>query len=99
MRRREPSGGARVPTLIVHGGAGADPSDGRDELRDGMRAAVVAGWRVLGEGGRAVDAVEAAVRSLGDHPRFNAGRGAVLTAAGPLQPAASSMGGGPLGCG
>jgi L-asparaginase / beta-aspartyl-peptidase len=99
MRRREPSGGARVPTLIVHGGAGADPTDGRDELRTGMRAAVVAGWRVLGEGGRAVDAVEAAVRALEDHPRFNAGRGAVLTAAGAVELDASIMEGDRLRCG
>src|SRR2546425_854369 len=85
MRRRETAGGARVPTLIVHGGAGADPADGRDELRAGMRSAVAAGWRVLGDGGRAVDAVEAAVRALEDHPRFNAGRGAVLTATGTVE--------------
>jgi len=88
-----------VPTLIVHGGAGADPTDGRDELRTGMRAAVVAGWRVLGEGGRAVDAVEAAVRALEDHPRFNAGRGAVLTAAGTIELDASIMEGDRLRCG
>ena len=99
MRRREPSGGARVPTLIVHGGAGADPTDGRDELRIGMRAAVAAGWRVLEEGGGAVDAVEAAVRALEDHPRFNAGRGAVLTAAGTVELDASVMEGERLRCG
>jgi len=99
MRRREPSGGARVPTLIVHGGAGADPADGREELRAGMRAAVVAGWRALEEGGRSVDAVEAAVRALEDHPRFNAGRGAVLTAAGTVELDASIMDGDRLRCG
>jgi len=88
-----------VPTLIVHGGAGADPTDGRDELRTGMRAAVAAGWRVLEEGGGAVDAVEAAVRALEDHPRFNAGRGAVLTAAGTVELDASVMEGERLRCG
>jgi len=88
-----------VPTLIVHGGAGADPTDGRDELRIGMRAAVAAGWRVLEEGGGAVDAVEAAVRALEDHPRFNAGRGAVLTAAGTVELDASVMEGERLRCG
>ena len=36
-------GVARVPALIVHGGAGADPAEGRDELRGGVRAAVLAG--------------------------------------------------------
>jgi beta-aspartyl-peptidase (threonine type) len=81
---------SRVPALIVHGGAGADPG-GREELRDGMREAVGAGWRALAEGGTALDAVEAAVRALEDHPRFNAGRGSVLTAAGTVETDASIM--------
>ena len=80
-----------VPALIVHGGAGADPTDGPGELREGMQAAVDAGWRVLAAGGRAVDAVEAAVCVLEDHPRFNAGRGSVLTAAGTVEMDASIM--------
>jgi len=84
---------ARVPALVVHGGAGADPADGRAELRQGMAAAAVAGWRVLVEGGRALDAVEAAVRVLEDHPRFNAGRGSVLTAEGTVEMDASIMDG------
>src|SRR2546421_12016098 len=69
---------ARVPSIIVHGGAGADPTDGLDELRDGVRAAVEAGWRILSGGGRALDAVEIAVRALEDLPRLHAGRGAGL---------------------
>jgi beta-aspartyl-peptidase (threonine type) len=81
---------SRVPALIVHGGAGADPG-GRDELRAGMREAVGAGWRALGAGGTALDAVEAAVRSLEDHPRFNAGRGSVLTSEGTVETDASIM--------
>jgi beta-aspartyl-peptidase (threonine type) len=81
---------SRVPALIVHGGAGADPG-GREELRGGMRDAVAAGWRALAEGGTALDGVEAAVRSLEDHPRFNAGRGSVLTAAGTVETDASIM--------
>ncbi|HEU4366851.1 MAG TPA: isoaspartyl peptidase/L-asparaginase family protein [Methylomirabilota bacterium] len=90
---------ARVPALIVHGGAGADPADGRDELREGVRAAALAGWRVLAGDGRALDAVEAAVRALEDHPRFNAGRGSVLTSAGTVEMDASIMEGDRLGCG
>jgi beta-aspartyl-peptidase (threonine type) len=89
----------RAPAVIVHGGAGADPIDGRDELRDGVRAAVLAGWRALGGGGRALDAVEAAVRALEDHPRFNAGRGSVLTSAGTVEMDASIMEGDRLACG
>jgi beta-aspartyl-peptidase (threonine type) len=81
---------SRVPALIVHGGAGADPG-GREELRAGMRDAVGAGWRALAAGGSSLDAVEAAVRSLEDHPRFNAGRGSVLTSAGTVETDASIM--------
>ena len=90
---------ARVPSLIVHGGAGADPTDGPAELREGMRAAVGAGWRILSDGGRALDAVEAAVRSLEDHPGFNAVRGSVLTSAGTVEMDASIMDGDRLDCG
>jgi beta-aspartyl-peptidase (threonine type) len=89
----------RVPSLIVHGGAGADPADGPRELREGMLAAVAAGWRILGDGGHALDAVEAAVRTLEDHPRFNAGRGSVLTSDGTVEMDASIMEGDRLECG
>jgi len=82
---------SRVPSLIVHGGAGADPTDGPDELRNGMQAAIDAGWRVLARGASALDAVEAAVRALEDHPRFNAGCGSVLTSAGTVEMDASIM--------
>lgn len=89
---------ARVPALIVHGGAGADPADG-EELRGGVREAALAGWRVLTRDGSALDAVEAAVRVLEDHPRFNAGHGSVLTSAGTVEMDASIMEGDRLGCG
>ena len=90
---------SRVPALIVHGGAGADPTEEPQELREGIADAVEAGWQVLGPGGRALDAVEAAVRVLEDHPRFNAGRGSVLTTAGTVEMDASIMEGDTLGNG
>src|SRR5260370_23049018 len=89
---------ARVPTLIVHGGAGADSAEAA-EYRAGVRAAVLAGWTVLAGGGTALDAVETAVRALEDDPRFNAGRGSVLTSAGPVDMGAAIMEGGPPPCG
>lgn len=89
----------RVPALLVHGGAGADPADGREEVREGLSAAVRAGWAVLRDDGSALDAVEVAVRTLEDHPRFNAGRGSVLTAAGTIELDASIMEGDGLRCG
>jgi beta-aspartyl-peptidase (threonine type) len=82
---------SRVPALIVHGGAGADPASGREELRRGIRDAVAAGWAVLHQGGGAVDAVEAAVCAMEDNPRFNAGRGSVLTLEGTVEMDASIM--------
>lgn len=95
--RRSPK--ARVPSIIVHGGAGAHPSENLDEVRDGVREAAGAGWRVLSDGGRALDAVEAAVRVLEDHPRFNAGCGSVLTSAGTIEMDAAIMEGDQLRCG
>jgi len=88
-----------VPAIIVHGGAAADPGEGRDELRAGVRAAALAGFQILTGGGRALDAVEAAVRVLEDHPRFNAGRGSVLTEEGTVEMDASIMEGDRLACG
>ncbi|MBI1735666.1 MAG: isoaspartyl peptidase/L-asparaginase [Candidatus Rokubacteria bacterium] len=89
----------RVPAIVVHGGAGAHPTEELDERRAGMRAAVEAGWAVLAAGGRALDAVEATVRVLEDHPRFNAGRGSVLTSEGTVEMDASIMDGDRLDCG
>ena len=82
---------SRVPALIVHGGAGADPASGREELRQGIRDAVEAGWAVLSQGGGAVTAVETAVCAMEDNPRFNAGRGSVLTSEGTVEMDASIM--------
>jgi beta-aspartyl-peptidase (threonine type) len=88
----------RVPTIIVHGGAGANPVDA-GEFRQGVRSAVLAGWRLLAAGGSALDAVEAAVRALEDDPRFNAGRGSVLNRDGAIEMDASIMEGDRLQCG
>src|SRR5262245_33798148 len=88
----------RVPTIIGHGGAGANPADAA-EFRQGVRAAVLAGWRLLAAGGSALDAVESAVRALEDDPRFNAGRGSVLNRDGAIEMDASIMEGDRLQCG
>jgi len=82
---------SRVPALLIHGGAGADPAFGREELRQGIRDAVAAGWALLRDGGSAVDAVEAAVCAMEDNPRFNAGRGSALTSEGTIEMDASIM--------
>lgn len=71
-------------SIAIHGGAGAMPrstlSAGRErEYRDGLAAALDAGYATLEEGGSSLDAVATAVRTLEDNPLFNAGRGAALT--------------------
>ncbi len=74
-------------SLAIHGGCGVMSPAGQPEAewaaaRAALAAALGAGWRVLSGGGRALDAVEAAVRVLEDSPHFNAGHGAALNAAG-----------------
>jgi beta-aspartyl-peptidase (threonine type) len=79
--------------IIVHGGAkDVAPAD-RDANVAGCRAAVLEGLEILREGGRAVEAVAAAIRCLEDDPVFNAGRGAVLRADGSVQLDAALMDG------
>ncbi len=73
--------------IVVHGGAGVLAREAMTpateaRLREGLAAALEAGAVVLRDGGEALGAVEAAVRSLEDDPEFNAGRGAVFTAEG-----------------
>ncbi|BDG01596.1 isoaspartyl peptidase/L-asparaginase family protein [Anaeromyxobacter oryzae] len=95
-----------TPAIVVHGGAGNllpdDPasSGGPDAPRlEGVRRACAAGWRVLSDGGTALDAVDAAVRVLEDDPTFNAGTGATLNADGEVELDASIMDGASLRCG
>ncbi len=70
--------------LAIHGGAGTiaraslTPADEK-QYRAALEAALTIGYDLLRDGGAALDAVEAAVRSLEDCPLFNAGRGAVFT--------------------
>lgn len=84
--------------LVIHGGAGVierrrmtQELDGK--LRDGLAAALEAGAAILSAGGSALDAVEAAARSLEDDPLFNAGRGSVLTFDGTIELDAAIMDG------
>ncbi|GGK86701.1 isoaspartyl peptidase/L-asparaginase family protein [Rufibacter glacialis] len=70
--------------IAIHGGA---ENKSREEIgeakeaayRQGLDNALMAGWHVLEAGGSAVDAVEAAVRSMENNQLFNAGRGGSLT--------------------
>jgi L-asparaginase / beta-aspartyl-peptidase len=67
--------------------------------REALKGHLMAGWAVLEGGGSALDAVEAAVRSLEDDILFNAGRGAVFTRDATHELDASIMCGRTLYCG
>ena len=71
--------------LGLHGGCGtlerslqseADWAESREHLALALRA----GWKILRNGGSALDAVQATVVVMEDSPHFNAGHGAALTA-------------------
>src|SRR5688500_16492268 len=83
-------------SLAVHGGAGTLRRGAMSAARAGhyhagLRRALAAGRDVLAAGGGALDAVTAAVVALEDDPLFNAGRGAVFTAAGTQEMDAAVM--------
>jgi beta-aspartyl-peptidase (threonine type) len=59
----------------------------------------MSGYRVLREGGNALDAVTQAVMALEDDPHFNAGRGAVFTSTGTHEMDAAVMNGRDRGAG
>lgn len=67
------------PVVVVHGGAWAIPEAAWTKSIEGVKAAACQGYKVLKEGGSAIDAAEASVISLEDCPVFDAGTGAVLT--------------------
>lgn len=86
-------------SVVVHGGAKPIPEPLRERHRQGCLNAVEAAVSVLAAGGRAVDAVEAAVRTLEDDPTFNAGRGSVRNASGEVECDAAIMDGSDLAVG
>jgi beta-aspartyl-peptidase (threonine type) len=93
----------RSAVLLVHGGAWAIPDPAVESHLNGVRAALEAGWRALGTGGSALDAVEAAIASLEDDETFDAGRGSFLNRDGKVQLDAFMMDGqslraGGVGC-
>lgn len=61
------------PIIIVHGGAGDIPDSRVNGKIAGTIQAVRTGYHNLRHGGTAIDAVEAAVRSMELDENFNAG--------------------------
>ena len=84
--------------LAIHGGAGvitrgSITPEQEAAFQAGLKEALEAGAEVLRNGGSALDAVQAAVMPMEDNPIFNAGKGAVFTAAGTHELDASIMDG------
>lgn len=77
--------------IVVHGGAGTISAERFEDAQAGCREAVLIGWRILQEGGSALDAVEATARKLEDNPNYNAGTGSCLTATGTIEMDAGLM--------
>ncbi|XP_026211705.1 isoaspartyl peptidase/L-asparaginase [Anabas testudineus] len=71
--------------IVVHGGAWAIPEELAQASVDGVKAAACEGSSVLKRGGSALDAVEAAVRSMEDNSVFNAGHGSTLNTDGEVE--------------
>jgi beta-aspartyl-peptidase (threonine type) len=84
--------------LVIHGGSGSMRRGAlapalEEAARAGLGAALEGGAAILGSGGSALDAVEAAARVLEDDPCFNAGRGSVLAYDGHVELDAAIMDG------
>lgn len=91
-------------SIAIHGGAGTIlKADMTPELEaayvSGLTEALTAGYALLANGGTALDAVAAAVRSLEDCILFNAGRGSVFTKTGGHEMDAAIMDGRTLAAG
>jgi L-asparaginase / beta-aspartyl-peptidase len=85
-------------TLVIHGGAGTIKRENMTPEReqaynDALNNALNAGFEVLENGGKSLDAVIAAIKIMEDSPLFNAGKGAVFTNEGKNELDASIMDG------
>jgi beta-aspartyl-peptidase (threonine type) len=85
-------------SIAIHGGAGTLVKglmtlELEAEYKAALKTARDIGYKILEQGGTALDAVESAVNSLEDTPLFNAGKGAVFTNEGTHEMDASIMDG------
>jgi beta-aspartyl-peptidase (threonine type) len=91
-------------SIAIHGGAGTlvkglMTPELEAEYKAALKTARDIGYKILEQGGTALDAVESAVNSLEDTPLFNAGKGAVFTYEGTHEMDASIMDGKTLDAG
>lgn len=90
--------------LAIHGGAGTIlrnrmTAELENDYRHGLSCALETGWRILQNGGNALDAVDATVVELENFPLFNAGKGSVFTHEGKNEMDACLMNGASLRAG
>jgi beta-aspartyl-peptidase (threonine type) len=90
--------------VVLHGGAGVIERKNMDPkteaaYRADLQTALQKAADTLDKGGSALDAVQAAIEFMEDDPLFNAGRGAVFTAAGKNELDAAIMDGSNLKAG
>ncbi len=102
--RKTPIESAQRFGFVIHGGVGtlarsAMTPDLDRQYRAILTQALSAGYNILNKNGSSLDAVEAAIRLMEDSPLFNAGKGAVFTAAGTNELDASIMDGNNLKAG
>jgi beta-aspartyl-peptidase (threonine type) len=71
--------------FIVHGGAGTFLSELLPTCKEGIQAALESGWKVLIDGGSALEACERAIVDLENDPVFDAGTGSHLNRDGKVQ--------------
>ena len=85
-------------TIAIHGGAGTIlrtnmTNEIEQKYKMALNESILAGENILLNSGLAIDAVEAAIRSLENNPLFNAGRGSVFSHEGEHEMDASIMNG------
>jgi beta-aspartyl-peptidase (threonine type) len=90
--------------IAIHGGAGESEWEHMDAAtatayHESLAKALAAGSAVLKQHGKALDAVEVAVKVLEDDPLFNAGRGSAFAADGKNEMDAALMDGATLAAG
>lgn len=83
-------------SIAIHGGAGtilrsSMSPEKETAYKQALSDAILAGERILKNGGTSLDAVEAAIRCLEDQPLFNAGKGSVFNHEGVNEMDASIM--------
>ena len=84
--------------IAIHGGAGTIlrknmTNQIEQKYKTALNESILAGENILLNSGLAIDAVEAAIRSLENNPLFNAGRGSVFSHEGEHEMDASIMNG------